>query len=378
MPPVGRRANRDDTLHALRVQTKTEHERLDSVCAISNHPRTPNPIECPVSPEDPVLIEEIARLIAASVEASAPPDGVYRRDAHPKHHGIVQAWFTVDGAVPDALRHGLFAAPGSYRAWIRYSNGAPHVQPDSKADQRGMAVKLVDVPGQKLLDDQPAAQDFVLASAPRFFIRTMADYLAFTRYAVRPPAIRALAFFFGWNPLRWRWYELFALSSTLRKTSDLLATRYWSQTPYRLGPHVVKYSAIPTTRGAALSATASRNYLRENLAARLRTTDATFDFAVQLQTKPASMPIDDATVVWDESEAPFQKVATIRIPVQEFQSPAQMAYAEFVSYNPWHALPAHGPLGSVNGTRRVVYLAISSLRHGLNRTPQVDPPLMTI
>ena len=313
------------------------------------------------------------------METSAPPDGIYRRDAHPKHHGIVQAWFIVGDSVPESLRHGIFAAPGRHRAWIRFSNGAPHVQPDAKADQRGMAIKLVDVPGPKLLDEQPLAQDFVLASAPRFFIRNVPDYVEFTRCAAGKPMIRALAFFFGWkNPFRWRWYELTALFSTLRKTADLLATRYFSQTPYRLGPHVAKYSAIPTSPDRPLGATASPDYLRENLAARLRAGEATFDFAVQRQTRPASMPIDDATVVWDEAAAPFQKVATIRIPVQEFQSPGQMAYAEFVSFNPWHALADHEPLGVVNRTRRAVYLAVSSLRHRLNNTPSVDPPAMTI
>jgi catalase len=313
------------------------------------------------------------------VETSAPPDGIYRRDAHPKHHGIVQAWFVVDANVPESLRHGIFAAPGRYRAWIRYSNGSPYMQPDAAADQRGMAIKLVDVPGPKLLDEQPLAQDFVLASAPRFFIRNVPDYVEFTRLAAGQPKYRALPFFFGWkNPLRWRLYELRALVSTLSKTADLLATRYFSQTPYRLGPHVVKYSAMPSSRGKPLAATASPDYLRENLAARLRSGEATFDFAIQCQTLPASMPIDDATVVWNEAAAPFQKVATIRIPIQEFQAPNQMAYAEFVSFNPWHALAAHEPLGVVNMTRRAVYLAVSSLRHRLNHSPSVDPPAMTI
>ncbi len=345
--------------------------------SIDHHPRTTvNP--SPARPGDSGLDDEIARLIAASVEAGARSGGLVRRDAHPKHHGIVQALFTVGADVPVALQHGLLASPATYRAWIRFSNGAPLPRPDARPDQRGMAVKLVDVPGDKLLDDQPLAHDFVLASAPRFFIRTVKDYVAFTRCAVRPPALRVLTFFFGWNPLRWRWYEFSALRSTQRRTADLLATRYWSQTPYRLGPHVVKYSAIPTSSGAPRPAGASPHYLRDNLAARLRAADATFDVAVQVRTDPDAMPIEDATVEWSEQAAPFQTVATIRIPVQEFQGADQMAYAEFVSYSPWHALPAHEPLGGVNRTRRVVYLTLSSLRHRLNRTPQVDPPPMTI
>jgi catalase len=359
------------------IQTKSGASALTLPAPIVNHPRTATPLLSTPN-DEPVLIEEIARLIAGSVEASAPADGVYRRDAHPKHHGIVQAWFTVESDVPEALKHGIFGTPGRYRAWIRFSNGAPAIQADRKADQRGMAIKLVDVPGPKLLDDQPSAHDFVLASAPRFFIRSVPDYVAFTRQALRKPAIRVLAFFFGWNPLKWRWHELSTLRSTLHKTADLLATRYWSQTPYRLGPHVVKYSAIPTSPGASLAATSSPDFLRDNLAARLRTADATFDFAVQRQTDPSAMPIDDATVEWDERTAPFQKVATIRLPAQEFQSRSQMAYAEFVSFSPWHALPAHEPLGPINRTRRVVYLAVASLRHRLNGGAPVDPPAMTI
>ena len=284
----------------------------------------------------------------------------------------------VDDDVPAELRYGIFAAPGRYRAWIRFSNGAPQVQADWKVDQRGMAIKLVDVPGAKLLDDQPTAHDFVLASCPRFFIRDVPDYVAFSQHALKTPKIRALAYFFGWNPLQWRWHEFSALASSLRKAADVLTTRYWSQTPYRLGPRAVKYSAIPTSPESPLPAGRSPDYLRENLAARLRSADATFDFAVQVQADPAAMPIDDATIVWDETAAPFRKVATIRIPAQEFQSEQQMAYAEFVSYSPWHALPVHEPLGPINRTRRVVYLAIASLRHRLNGTPEIEPPAMTI
>ena len=79
------------------------------------------------------------------------------------------------------------------------------------------------------------------------------------------------------------------------------------------------------------------------------------------------MPIEDATVTWDEARAPFARVATITIPAQRFDSEAQMALAEQISYTPWHTLPEHAPLGGVNRTRRVVYEAVSRARHESER-----------
>jgi hypothetical protein len=69
----------------------------------------------------------------------------------------------------------------------------------------------------------------------------------------------------------------------------------------------------------------------------------------------------------------FSRVATIVIPVQQFESEAQMRLAEQISYTPWHTLPAHEPLGGINRTRRVVYEAVSRVRHELNGTVREEP-----
>ena len=324
------------------------------------------------SDEDAQILE-IARLFLAKVAGSAEEGGLFRRDAHPKHHGCVKAWFEVGADVPAALKHGIFAEPKTYAAWIRLSNGNPELRSDARRDQRGFAIKVMGVPGEKILAEEPHTQDFLLSSAPRFFIRNVADYVVLTRYAVKPPVIRILRFFFGWNPFNWRLHEFKALQDGLKKTTNLLATRYWSQTPYRLGPHVVKYSAIPASPDPGFGPSRAPNVLRERLATQLRAGEATFDFAVQVQTDPVTMPIEDATIEWPEASAPFQKVATIRIPRQEFQSPEQMALAEHIALTPWHALPAHEPLGPMNRTRRVVYEMVSSLRRRLNGVPPFEP-----
>ena len=43
-----------------------------------------------------------------------------------------------------------------------------------------------------------------------------------------------------------------------------------------------------------------------------------------------------------------------------------MELGENMSFNPWHALPDHEPLGAINQMRRTVYPAIVTLRHELN------------
>jgi hypothetical protein len=306
--------------------------------------------------------ETIASLLRQRVLADARATGVARRDAHPKAHGLVAAQFIVGRDVPAPLRHGLFEEPGTYEAWIRLSNGFPRPQEDRKKDQRGFAIKLRGVAGEKLVTDaaDPTAQDFVLASAPAFFIRTAADYVRFVEAQVKQPAWRVLGFFF--NPVRPRLYEFRRLLASASRTDDLLTTRYWSQVPFRLGPHVVKYSVRPHNAPRSWPETIDPNYLRGRLRSRLLEAPATFDFAVQVRGNPDAMPVDDATVEWNEREAPFQTVATITVPQQDIDTADRAALVDRLAFSPWHALSAHEPLGPMNSIRRDVYRTIAATR----------------
>lgn len=95
----------------------------------------------------------------------------YLRDAHAKAHGCVKADVRVLPELPDELRQGVFSEPGkTWQATMRLSNGNAYPQFDSIRDARGMAIKLLDVPGKQLLDDQKSRdeQDFVMFSHPNF------------------------------------------------------------------------------------------------------------------------------------------------------------------------------------------------------------------
>jgi hypothetical protein len=153
-----------------------------------------------------------------------------------------------------------------------------------------------------------------------------------------------------------------------------LQVRYWSQTPYKLGPHAIKFSARPISRTTnARPEKTGPNYLREVMVKQVGREDVYFDFLVQVQTDPVKMPVEDSVVEWQESDSPFQRVALIRIPKQDISSPDNLKAAENLSFTPWHALPEHRPLGSINRARRVVYEVISEYRHRMNKVPHREP-----
>lgn len=296
------------------------------------------------------------------------------RDQHPKAHGCVRAEFIVEADVPSELRHGIFARPRVYPAWIRFSSSSARPQPDSKRDAHGMAIKLMGVEGEKILPDEShePTQDFVVANSPVFFCRNPTDYVVL---ASKMTEGKLLRFFFGLDPRKWRLREFRNLiRATQQRVLNPLQIRYWSQTPSALGPHAVKYSAKPQVRHKDRKrASDGRDHLKEAMARQLASGEALFDFMVQVQGDPRRMPIEDPTVAWSETSSPFRKVATIRIPSQDFTTKARKDFGEALSFTPWHSLPDHRPLGGINRVRAAVYQAVSALRHEVNGQPRREP-----
>ncbi len=327
------------------------------------------------SAQEAELIAQIVSLTRAKLLAGyTPGSGPLHRDAHPKSHGCVFAKFIVPADLPAYLRVGLFAMPRTYYAWIRYSNGAPSEAPDSRPDVRGMAIKVMGVPGIKLLEDelQATTQDFVVCNHHSFFVKDAADYVSFVSNFMNG---KPLSFIFPeLNPLKWRLREVWNLANGLLKSiPSPTEIRYWSQTPYLFGHTPVKYSVVPCSVPKVPALPKSDNRLRKTLVAQLATGDVELDFMVQLQGSPLTMPIEDPRIRWSESKSPFVKVAKIVIEAQEFDTPERREFDENLSFTPWHALPEHEPLGGINRARRAVYQAISRLRHETNGVARVEP-----
>jgi hypothetical protein len=154
-----------------------------------------------------------------------------------------------------------------------------------------------------------------------------------------------------------------------------LQERYWSCASYLLGPgQAMHYSIIPRTAlDTRLPRHPGPDYLRQAMAATLAERGVEFDLAVQLQTDPHRMPIEHDGVEWPERLSPFVPVARLRVPAQRFDSPAQLAFANNLSYNPWHSLADHRPLGNQNRARKAIYSELSRLRQRMNHADHVEP-----
>jgi hypothetical protein len=322
-------------------------------------------------PDEAAHIKEISDLFTGLSERKYPP-GVrpMRRDAHTKAHGCVKAELTVPTQVPERAKVGLFREASSHQTWIRFSNAFSSIESDGKIDVRGMAIKVMGVEGEKLLESEKSekTQDFLLINTKVFFSPNTAEYVKFTREYVKNESTLGYVLW----PTRWRQAGILYRSGRT-PISNPLTSQFWSSVPYKLGDAAVKYSAKPCGGVVAGKAESSPDFLREAMAATLRTGEGCFDFMVQFQTDALKMPVEDPSVEWDETASPFIAVATLKIPKQTFDSEAQMAYCEGLSFTPWHSLPEHRPIGGVNRIRKFVYERASTLRHTTNGVPRREP-----
>ncbi|SIS21387.1 Catalase [Aquipseudomonas alcaligenes] len=301
------------------------------------------------------------------------------RDAHAKAHGCVKAQMTVLQNLAPELRHGVLAEPGkTWQAWMRLSNGNAYPQFDSARDARGMAIKLLDVPGDKLLSSKATAgnQDFVMFNHPVFFVRDVAEYKQ--NFAAQADGSKILAFFPSWDPRTWEVRHLIIALKTLAPAPESPVTAtYNSIAPFKLGPHNIKYRVVPDPQSCPPyelpeQNTALPNFLRNALYQQLSLDRVPACFALQVQRQNADyyMPIEDTSVQWSEDISPFETVATVRVEPQDFDSREQNLACDNLSFNPWHALPEHRPIGGINRLRKAVYEAVSVYRHQRNAAPQ--------
>jgi hypothetical protein len=300
----------------------------------------------------------------------------YRRDAHAKATGCLRATFSINGDIPEHLQHSIFANPAQeYRAWIRFSNGDMVVQSDKKADARGMAIKVMEVEGQKIAPELKGVktQDFIMTNTPAFFNRNVFDYVEDMYYLSK---LKRTKWFISLFPPRLHPKLLYRAIQTVSGTIDSpLDAQYYSMLPYNLGNTELKFSAkaCPGVRTESDIDKSDKDYLTEVMAEHLKTQGACFDFMVQEKVAGANMPIDDASVIWSEKKSPFIPIARVNIPPQDFTSLEQQNFCENISMNPWHGVGDWEPLGSLNRARRLVYNAVSAFRHEKNEAKRVEP-----
>jgi hypothetical protein len=368
---------------------------------------TPPPVaDVEIVPQnESAQIQSIMRLTIEQMRQRYLGAPAVLRGVHPKDHGCVTAKFKVLDNLPENLRVGVFSKPGrEFDAWIRYSNAAVAVGPDSGATShgsRGMAIKLMGVDGQPLLkNSSPVTQDFLMVNHPVFAFANVEDYAALSRilledkdnparfFAERIKLTPAGAPDFSDAMTRRAagtgliFKRIQSLSTTATppayQTPPVSPTdnQYFSAAPFLFGPNsVMKYSAKPVSPPSTeVRDVSDPNYLRHALLKQLTGPNAkeiVFEFKLQIRPRSdfvgkVETEIEDACFEWPESKYPFVSVATITIPPQDFDSDERKLQCENLVFTPWHGLTEHQPIGGINRLRLSVYEASS----GFRKTPR--------
>ena len=307
-----------------------------------------------------------------------------------------------------SLKQGVLAQAKTYPVWLRFANGRTSVENDYKPDTRSMSVKIIGVEGDRLSPShEQHTQDLIVQNAEIFFIESIRSYYGF--FSSVASGIKLL-------PLLWlithpKQRKALETITKSRTPKSLLTEKYWSGSASALGlppnfdpskpgvtpvtyPLVVKYAFIPVSPQAPHTPLADEtrspdaiakaeaagengtpdNYYQTEMRQALTNPDAEYcwDFRIQIQTKP-SQSIDNVTVVWPESEAPFFTVGRMTVKSQSIDSPAQQNFAEDLQFSPWNGLTVHRPVGALNRLRSLVYPLVGNYRH-TNRGVEYHEP----
>ncbi|SMD42956.1 hypothetical protein SAMN00777080_1527 [Aquiflexum balticum DSM 16537] len=287
------------------------------------------------------------------------PKGNIKRNFHPKMHGCLKGTLEIRNDLPDTLKQGLFKSPNTYEVWLRFSNAPPKIQSDKSSSGRGLAIKVLNVPGTVIEEDPIGVncQNFLMTTSPILSAGSIRLY---------NKAIKAILF--GWkrqlvfalNPLHWR--SLFLTLKHSKKHDNLLAQKYFSGGAFRFGPdQFVKFVLEPhnSNLGYTLGKPKTDNFLREQLKADLKSCQHGFTIYVQVHENDKTEPLEDTSVEWKKEGVP---VADLWIPAQDFDFEERNKFGEALSFSPWACLEDHEPIGGINRARRLVYKELAELR----------------
>ena len=310
------------------------------------------------------------------------------RGVHAKAHGVLEGRMVIADGLPPELAQGLFAAPGEHRVYLRVSTNAGDILPDAVSLPRGLALKVLDVEGERLAGAEGTTQDFILVNGPVFVARTATQFLGnLKRLAGTTDRLEGTkkvvsTVLGGVNAVL---TAVGVESAPLRSMGgapnvDPLGETYYSVTPFRYGDHLAKFSVAPVApdlmalKNRKIDTSGRPDAIREDMRDEMRGIDGVWAFRVQLCRDLGRQPVEDPTVPWDEGEAPFRTVATITVPRQDSWDAARVqAVDEEMHFSVWTGLRAHQPLGNVNRARRETYQHSTAFRVGFNRCPVHEP-----
>ena len=338
------------------------------------------------SDDEQATVEQLKTSFTKILETTAHDYGHAVRSVHAKGHGLVRGRLEI-GDLPPELAQGLFAQAGAYEAILRFSTAPGDILDDAVSSPRGIGLKVLGVAGERLPGAEDASQDFLMVNGPVFGAPEPKAFAKNLKLLAATPdkaegAKRALS-----ATLRVIEGALEAVggsSSLLKQLGGApevhpLGETYYSQTAYRYGDYVAKFSLAPVSHGLTertgdkVNVHDRPNAIRENVAEVILEQGGTWELRVQLCTDVDKMPVENPTVQWDEAESPFRTVATLHVePQTAWSEGLSQSQEDALSFAPWQGLAAHRPLGGINRARRETYTYSSDFRARVNGCPVHD------
>jgi len=345
-----------------------------------------------LEPDESETLAGLKEAFKEILETTSKDYGHAVRAVHAKAHGIAHGTLTVASGLPPELAQGLFATPGAHEAILRISTNAGDILDDSVSLSRGLALKILGVDGARLPgSEDETTQDFVMVNSPVFAAPTPKKFLGNLKLLAKTTdraegLKKALSATFQVIEAG---LEAVGTSSTLitslggAKQVHPLGETYYTQTPFRYGDWVAKFSLVPvspaltTLTGDTINTHNRPDAIRQDVREVLIEQGGTWELRVQLNTDLEKMPIEDATVLWDEELSPFVAVATLTVPPQlSWEHGHTERTDDALSFSPWHGLAAHQPLGGVNRARQGAYDYSAGFRGTFNGCPMHEPKVL--
>jgi len=305
-----------------------------------------------IAPDEAAHFARLAREMSEIQQERAAQVGHVSRALHVKKHiGLVGE---LKVHAPELARVGVFAANRQvWPVYVRTSNAASATQSDKQPDARGFAIKLVGVAGKKLIKglEEEETQDFLFINEPSLPFRTPEEFVGFQR-AAKDGASKLLPRLFSELGLR-ALGVLFRLARS-KAVRSFATQSFHTAAPIAFGTTAAKLGLFPLPSAAPPDASGD-NFLRTDLVSRVQRGALAWSLKAQFFVDDRSTPIEDASVTWSGQ---WVELATLTLPKQDPESEQGReidALVEQLSFDPWHAIAEHRPLGAIMRARAVAY-----------------------
>ncbi|MGA7839470.1 MAG: hypothetical protein WCA34_01030 [Candidatus Acidiferrales bacterium] len=269
-----------------------------------------------------------------------------------------------DPVLAQRLAKGIFAKPGVYPAVVRFGNADASINSDFKPDVRSLSFSVeLTGNGAGTSLSNVARQDFSMQNATTLPINDSPAFVATMKLLTASnPAALLWALPFKDKLRVFRTLALAELQSR-QKIRPYTKLRYWSTVPFRHGAvDVVKHSATPSPDNHTRPLQRDNpKALHDELIRHLKEDGkmSSFDFGIQFldtsrmtywgKHRDANFWIENASVEWDEKQAPFHTVGRLTL-LRNSHLPPEAADATYIDVT-GHSTPETTPVGSINRAR---------------------------